>query len=198
MKRSNEEISTSDDVFKKKIKTEPLDTTVPAKRGPGRPRGRRNSTLNQNQVNSPISIHGSVSEEDQLLSPNTRRQSARQMLRKRESPTPSPKPGSPPQNGPGRSRKQRKGTNQGGKTPNTPKSENVVFNFSNSNSQNSQKPVSPPTPYISKLSTSSSLTHTRDLMATEDDLKLLFDEEEDEDMGVTPSIKKVQIYKSAF
>lgn len=155
------------------------DDNQPVKRGPGRPKGRRNSNLSTSQVMSPINI------EDDLLSPNTRRHSTRQMLRgnrKRDSPTPSPVPDSPTHTGPGRQKKSRKSTRAGEKTPNT-STENAVFTFSHATTKPIVSLSSPNTPLLppSVKPPSTSLTSQKDIEVSEADLMHLFDDEEDDD-----------------
>ena len=159
--------------------------TVPVKRGPGRPKGRRNSNLSTTM--SPMN-----NIDDELLSPNTRRQSTRQMLRgrKRESPIESPRADSPPP-GPARPKKSRKSTRGGDKTPNTVKSE-PVFTFGNTSVKPVSSITSPATPFFSPTvkASSNSLTSQKDIEVSEADLMHLFDDEEEEE-----SITKVSLFK---
>jgi len=165
----------STEVTNKKIKEE--IPAVPVKRGPGRPKGRRNSSLSTTQVLSPLENGG----EEELLSPNTRR-STRQMLRgnrKRDSPSTSPKPESP--SGPGRPKKSRKSTRGGEKTPNTTKTE--FFSFGNSNGKSLPSVSSPTTSFFPPTAkpASTSLTSQKDIEVSEADLMHLFDDEDEED-----------------
>lgn len=179
----------STDVPNKKIKDE--TPAIPVKRGPGRPKGRRNSSLSTPQVLSPLENGG----EEELLSPNTRR-SARQMLRgnrKRDSPSTSPKPESPP-SGPGRPKKSRKSTRGGDKTPNTTKE---FFSFGNSNGK-SLSSVSSPTTFFPPSSVkppSTSLTSQKDIEVSEADLMHLFDDEDEEESCHTKVCTLFNYYK---
>lgn len=147
---------------------------VPVKRGPGRPKGRRNSNLS-----ATLSPMNNI--DDELLSPNTRRQSTRQKAKKRESPVESPRAESPP-SGPGRPKRTRKSTRAGDKTPNTIKNE-PMFTFGNTSVKSVSSITSPATPFFSPTvkQSSTSLTSQKDIEVSEADLMHLFDDEEEEE-----------------
>ena len=159
-----------------KLNKAPEKPTIPVKRGPGRPKGRRNSN-----ISTTLSPMNNIDEE--LLSPNGRRQSTRQLSRsnrKRESPTESPKIDSPP---PGRPKRSRKSTRAGEKTPNSVKNE-PVFTFGNTSVKSVPSITSPATPFFSPTvkASSNSLTSQKDIEVTEADLMHLFDDDEEEDI----------------